>query len=73
MATAREHTRTIITATDSAWDAIRYFNGRVYNGHGELSDPSYARSQLRDAKRNIEIAIAAIDAAGDVGWTKHDD
>lgn len=71
--TPRDHTRAITAATDLAGDALRYFNGRVYNGHGELSDPSYAWHQLAQAKRAVDAALTAIDAAGRAGWTKHDD
>ena len=72
MPIAKDETTAIIRATGEASDALRYFDGRVYNGHGELSDPSNARSYLRQASRAILEAMTALDRAEKVGWSQHD-
>jgi hypothetical protein len=73
MTIAKEQTNIIVEATEKASQALSYFDGRVYNGFGELSDPSYAWSQLRDAQKSIERAIEAHSAAAKAGWTKHEE
>lgn len=69
--TAKTETTTLLQATERATGALRYFDGRILNGFGELSDPSYARGQLRDASRAILEALSAMDRAEKAGWTPH--
>lgn len=71
MASAREETDLICQHADRAATALRYFTGRIYNGHGELSDPSLAMSYLQEAATAIREAQAAHDRAQAIGWNKH--
>jgi len=73
MPTARDHTRTIVEHAGAAHDRLAYFNGRIRNGHGELSDPSYAWGLLRDARRDIDKALVALGDGDRIGWNKSDD
>lgn len=73
MATAKEETSLIADAACNAADRLRYFEGRVFNGFGELGDPSLAWGILREAQQEIADALAAHTRAEKAGWTRHDD
>ncbi|MDP9412684.1 MAG: hypothetical protein M3Q08_01025 [Pseudomonadota bacterium] len=71
--TAKQHVDTLLRHVDEAQEDIRYFDGRIVNGFGELSDPSYARYYLRRARNQIEEALAALDAAERLGWSREEE
>lgn len=71
MSKAKQHVGALLLNVDAAADALQYFDGRILNGFGELSDPSNARYYLRKAQTEIQSALAAFDLAERAGWTKH--
>lgn len=73
MATAKEETSLIAEAACDAAERLRYFDGRVFNGFGELADPSLAWGILREAQQKIAEALEAHNRAEKAGWTRHDD
>lgn len=73
MTKAADETETITVGTQKACNALSYFNGRVYNGWGELSDPSVASRYLREARASLELADAAFDRASKAGWSRDDE
>ncbi|MGE7199775.1 hypothetical protein [Brevundimonas naejangsanensis] len=68
---AKDATSRVITATDEATMRLAYFQGRIRNGWNEFSDPSLARTQLREAQLQIQEALNALAVGDKIGWRAH--
>ncbi|WP_226554834.1 hypothetical protein [Celeribacter naphthalenivorans] len=67
---AAEGTDMVLAKVDAVLDGLRHFEGRSLNGAGVLDDPSARRAELVKAKKDIEAALAAMDA---ITWPSEDD
>lgn len=68
---AKEATTRVLLATEEAASRLAYFQGRVRNGWNEFSDPSLARTQLREAQSQIQEALTALGEGDSIGWRAH--
>jgi len=71
LTSAKDATSCVLTAAEEASMRLAYFQGRVRNGWNEFSDPSLARTQLREAQVQIQEALNALAEGDKIGWKAH--